>query len=283
MMSSLPKQSIGLYLYEGQGWERAFIHAWRQHGHGKLIAVAHSTVRFWDLRYIDDPKIFDNRGGASIPLPDKIAVNGPAARKTLLDAGYPEKYLANVEALRYLHLIDSVALSQVEREGDLVEKTIKLLILGDIQAANNHPLFQLLGSLPKEMQDKLEITVKPHPSNYIDCDFYSEITYEVTTSPLKDIMGDFDVTFGANQTSANIDIYLFGLPIIIYRDLSLLNFSPLRGISGARFVNTSDELANSLRDAMQKRGHNNNNDTVFWMDKGLLKWKRLVSVINSVN
>ena len=85
------------------------------------------------------------------------------------------------------------------------------------------------------------------------------------------------------KTSANIDIYLFGLPIIIYRDLSLLNFSPLRGISGARFVNTSDELANSLRDAMQKRGHNNNNDTVFWMDKGLLKWKRLVSVINSVN
>ena len=51
-----PRQDKGFYLCENQGWERAFIHAWRKHGHGELIAVPHATVRFWDLRYFADPR-----------------------------------------------------------------------------------------------------------------------------------------------------------------------------------------------------------------------------------
>ena len=35
MLGSLPKQRIGFYLMENQGWERIFLHFWRYHGHGK--------------------------------------------------------------------------------------------------------------------------------------------------------------------------------------------------------------------------------------------------------
>ena len=52
-MASLPRQRLGLYLCENQGWERIFIRAWRKHGHGKLIGVAHSTIGYWDMRYFD--------------------------------------------------------------------------------------------------------------------------------------------------------------------------------------------------------------------------------------
>ena len=29
-ISSLPYQSLGMYLYEGQGWERALIYLWKK-------------------------------------------------------------------------------------------------------------------------------------------------------------------------------------------------------------------------------------------------------------
>jgi len=49
-----------VYLMENQGWERALARAWHTHGHGRLTGVAHSTVRFWDLRYHCDPRRYDS-------------------------------------------------------------------------------------------------------------------------------------------------------------------------------------------------------------------------------
>jgi surface carbohydrate biosynthesis protein (TIGR04326 family) len=72
-----PRQDKGFYLCENQGWERAFIHAWRKHGHGELIAVPHATVRFWDLRYFTDPRTFGTLGAGELPQPDYVALNGP--------------------------------------------------------------------------------------------------------------------------------------------------------------------------------------------------------------
>ena len=53
ILKNIPKQSMGLYLCENQGWERAFIYYWRKYNHGELIGVAHSTISFWDLRYFN--------------------------------------------------------------------------------------------------------------------------------------------------------------------------------------------------------------------------------------
>ena len=50
-LGRMPHQRLGIYLFENQPWEMAFIHAWRKAGHGELLGVAHSTTRFWDIRY----------------------------------------------------------------------------------------------------------------------------------------------------------------------------------------------------------------------------------------
>ena len=47
----LPRQKLGVYVQENQPWEVALLHFWRQFGHGQIIGVPHSTIRFWDLRY----------------------------------------------------------------------------------------------------------------------------------------------------------------------------------------------------------------------------------------
>src|SRR6266513_2814318 len=70
VLRSMPHQATGLYLCENQGWERAMIHAWRKHRHGRLIAVAHSTIRFWDLRYFTDPRTLHSEESHRIPRAD---------------------------------------------------------------------------------------------------------------------------------------------------------------------------------------------------------------------
>ena len=98
-----PHQVKGFYLCENQGWERAFIHAWRKHGHGELTAVPHSTVRFWDLRYFADPRTVQSFGAARLPQADRVALNGPAAIEAYLDAGFPKEIIRECEALRFAH------------------------------------------------------------------------------------------------------------------------------------------------------------------------------------
>ena len=45
-LGKLPKQRVGLYLQENQGWERIFLYFWRKHGHGRIIGVRHATLSF---------------------------------------------------------------------------------------------------------------------------------------------------------------------------------------------------------------------------------------------
>ena len=101
LLSDIPHQEQGYYLSENQSWERAFVNAWRKHSHGRIIAVAHSTIRYWDLRYYDGSmtSIIPD-----LPKPDVLAVNGSAALLNLQKAGYPMEQCVRVEALRYLYL-----------------------------------------------------------------------------------------------------------------------------------------------------------------------------------
>ena len=50
-VKQLPSQNVGFFLYENQPWELALTHLWKQFRHGEIIGVAHTAVRFWDLRY----------------------------------------------------------------------------------------------------------------------------------------------------------------------------------------------------------------------------------------
>ena len=43
IFKEIPKQKIGLFLYENQPWEHAFIRAWRLNGHGKIIGYTPTT------------------------------------------------------------------------------------------------------------------------------------------------------------------------------------------------------------------------------------------------
>ena len=125
--ADLPKQSIGVYLQENQGWELGMIHSWRDNAHGELIGFPHATVRFWDLRYFFDQRSYC-RSQVALPMPDFVAASGKSVKSIYLESGYPAKDLVEVEALRFLYL-DKANNKQL-LSTSFAGKRSKILILG---------------------------------------------------------------------------------------------------------------------------------------------------------
>lgn len=275
-VSDLPHQRVGFYLCENQSWERALTHAWRKHGHGQLIAVPHSTIRFWDLRFFADPRTINSSNLYPMPQADLTALSGKVAIDNCLKAGYPKKAIVECEALRYLYL-DKL------RAGSREEKTteeIKVLILGDYMPSCTVKMLQLLeGALP-HMTVPATYTIKPHPSYQVNPEDYPSLNLKVVTDHLEKILYNFDVAYSANKTSASVDSYIAGLQTVVMLDNSELNFSPLRGQPEVLFVRGPEKLAEALQTARQNTIKRPESSDFFFLDPELQRWKKLLSPFN---
>jgi len=273
-MSSLPKQQTGLYLCENQGWERAFIHYWKKHGHGELIGVAHSMVRYWDLRYFDDPQVWQSKDALAQPLPDKIALNGPVAFKAYSGANQPKDRLVEVEAIRYqyLKLLKRKTNSFCSNSD---QKT--LLILGDYISKTTHQMLRLLDCLEQSALVKYEIIFKPHPATQIPLDRYKKFNLRETSTALNKLIPKIDVVLSTGNTTAAVEPLAAGLPVIVAIENDNFNLSPLRGEQGVCFITTSEDLKTAL-DYLGSAPIKNSQYNFFWTDPELPRWKALLGL-----
>lgn len=264
----LPHQELGVYLLENQGWEMALVHAWRAAGHGRLVGVPHSTVRYWDLRYFFDRRSYERTTGCDLPLADQWAVNGPAARTSCLEGGFPADCLGDVEALRYLYLCHMPPRTP-RQSGPL-----RVLVLGDYLASVTRGQLQLLyDSLPL-LPVPVRFTIKPHPNCPVKLEEYPELKAEVTTAPLATLLAKCDAAYTSNITSAAVDAFCAGVPVISVLDGATLNLSPLREQSGVEYVALPEELARavgSIHGSVPRGGRH-----FFTLDEDLPRWRRLL-------
>ena len=272
--SDLPLIKKGFYLCENQGWERVLIHAWRKHGHGQLIAVPHSTRRFWDLRYVQDPRVYSVASAHPLPRPDLTAVNGKAAWEVFLAENHPSELMVECEALRFGYL--DRFLRQAPKSRNPGSAMLEVLILGDYVPSATIRMLKLLEAAVSQIGDRVKFTLKPHPNFPVQPADYPSLNLRIVTDPLASILRDFDLAYSSNATSAAVDAYLAGLPVVVMLDGSQLNFSPLRGRSGARFVNTPGELVGALRTAGQGSIANPATSEFFFLDPKLPRWARLL-------
>jgi surface carbohydrate biosynthesis protein (TIGR04326 family) len=273
-MRDLPPQKKGLYLFENQAWERALIHAWRKNGHGQLIAVQHSMIRFWDLRYFPDPRTVRSSDPYPMPQADLVALNGKAAVDAYLSLDYPKQAIAECEALRYGHL-NNIRAGRSSRKAK--GSPVKVLIVGDYMSSANIRILQLLEAAAPQMSDSLAYTMKPHPNLPVKATEYPSLHLKVVTAPLGEILHDFDIAYCSNLTSAAVDAYLAGLPVVVVLDDTELNLSPLRGESGVSFVSTPEELAKALRTSTcECAATNPNPSSFFFLNPELPRWSHLL-------
>lgn len=267
-----PTQSQGVYLCENHGWERALIHAWRKHGHGRLIAVAHATVRFWDLRYSTDARTLRSPARYSIPLPDVTALNGEVAVLAYRSSNYPRETV-ECEALRYAHL----AGVRQNRKRPAASEAVRVLALGDISRVCSLNLLTQLQAAAAELPTAFSYSLKAHPVCDVDPNEFPALRLASTSRPLGEIARDFDIAVSANATSAAVDLHLAGVPVVVVLDASELNFSPLRGRPNVRFAASPAELAAILRSPETWGKNDTDADDFFFLDSQLPRWRRLLS------
>ncbi len=275
VLRDLPHQSVGLFLCENQAWERALVHAWKKYSHGRLIAVQHSTVRFWDLRYFVDRRAFDLQGACALPRGDLLALNGRAALDAETAAGYPRAAMVECEALRFGYL-QYIATRASTMRGD--DGPLRVLILGDYSPVITHKMLRLLELAAVRFEADARYTVKPHPGCPVNPQSYPSLSLQVSTEPLGRILQAVDVAYASSVTSAAVDAYCAGLPVAVLMTHEDLLFSPLRGQAGAHFVAAPEELATVLRQARNLSAKPRASDDFFFLDPALPRWRRLLNL-----
>lgn len=271
MLGNLPMQKMGIYIAENQPWELALIHAWKLKGHRKLIGVPHTIVRYWDLRYFHDPRSYDDKGPGAFPMPDSLAVNGPEAYSSLLSAAYPSSQLLEVEALRFLYL------KQMERKiYKHGRNVLRILVCGDFLEKNNNKVITWLESVSRRLPPETEYIIKSHPACPINVKKNAGINFNVSDSPLSELLMKCDVVFTSNSTSASISAYIYGLDVIQVLDGNTFNLSPLRGLDNVVYVRNANDLLNALNKLNNNIPRNSNENSYFYLNEDLLRWRELL-------
>ncbi len=273
VIERLPPCRRILYLMENQPWEMAFVQLWKHRRSEPLIGVPHSSIRYWDLRFFSDSGAHRAEPYARPPIPSVVAANGPGARKSLDKSGIPAEHIVEVEALAYLYL------EEVRRTAGRHARSnasMRVLVLGDFLHYQNVALLTMLHNSLILTQQQLIVTVKPHPLCLIDQRDYPLLQFNIDTRPLSKQLSECDIVLAANGTSASAEAHQYGLPVITILNGETFNFSPLRGVLGAVFVDSPAHLAHAL-DRVVLNDHAQRAD-YFFVDTSLQRWKHLLSL-----
>ena len=268
LLKSLPTQKTGLFLCENQPWEAAFTYAWHKCGHGKLVAVVHAPIRFWDFRYFTLGRALHEspQTATSKPTPSVIAVNSEISRVFMEVAQAPANRICEVESLMFNHLIATTP----------AENSMKnvLLIVGDFFPHLNDRLINLVGNTEQIRTTNLEIVFKPHPMNSSLPDFSGLPSVQISTADLGDLLPLTHTAISCNSSTAALECFLYGVKTISYVDPEALNSSPLRGVLGAVFVTSSEQLNVALTDTQSR---NQENHSLLILDPSTPRWIKLLA------
>ena len=209
-----------------------------------------------------------------MPQPNLIALNGKVAVDAFLGTDYPKEANVECEALRYSHIND-IRVGQSSTKEKI--KTINVLILGDHNPSATTKMLRLLEAATQHIITLTEYTVKSHPNFTVKVEDHSSLNLKVVISPLGEVIHDFDIAYSSNSTSAALDAYLAGLPVVVMLDETELNLSPLRSQTGVRFVSTPEELAEALRMEHRNTASRLNSSDFFFLNPELPRWTHLLT------
>ena len=274
-LKAKPQKNLGVFLQENQGWEFSFIQVWRKISYGTLIGFPHSTVRFWDLRYHFNPKSFQNDiQDQPLPMPDIIATNGTASKRALIEGGHLAARLVDVESLRHLYL-GNINFKRMNHEVKS-RPPIKLLVMGDYLPSNTAKQMQLLKKVAELYADEIQITIKKHPANPFLPEICANIDHIISDDPIEKLLINCDIAFSSSVTSAAVDAYCSGTPLISVLDPNILNLSPLREQTSVYFIKNSQELISAISGIIHSNPILTRKIEYFTIDKNLPRWRQIL-------
>jgi len=115
---------------------------------------------------------------------------------------------------------------------------------------------------------------KPHPMNTKLPDLSGLTHVQVSNSNLGELLPRTSVAICCNSSTAALECYVSGVKTISYIDPEALNSSPLRGVTGAVFVTSSEQLDVALDDT---RADHHHGQPLLIIDPATPLWKELLA------
>lgn len=269
LFKNLPKHDYGMYLFENQPWEKAFVRCWKKYNQGKLIGYCHTTVNFWNLNYFNI-KDYNSSDDFKKFSPDLIAVSSEISKNFIVNQSINLDKVIEVEALRYNWILD--------KKKDLNDKRIenrKIIFLGDYDKNINDKLIKILKQSKDELMELgFQVSYKPHPATKIK-NIDNKIS--VIKEDLEDLINNYRYIVSSNSTSAIIETLSCGLNTFLFIDKNNFNLSPIKNTKiekNVEFFFTKDELINKIENSQ------NNFEAVeyYYLDKELKRWKKILEI-----
>jgi len=264
-VKATPVQAKGVYLQEFQPWEIALVHYWKKCNRNDLIAMPHSTHRYWDLRYFFAEKFFAQY--AQDIFPDHIAVNGDYSFERCLENGYPEAILKPVEALRYIHH-PNTPLKRKSTE----KEVLNVLICCDYQTKTSERLFEMVDKATKTGKLKCNVKVRMHPAFPLPPELLNQYNFEISKEEMLTALQETDWVITSNLSAIVVDGYYQGCKIAQLSDGIYFNLSPLRGVVDDLLFNSVEEL----KEMILKQNQEKKSISYFLNDLKIKKWSLIL-------
>ena len=269
LFKNLPKHDYGMYLFENQPWEKAFVRCWKKYNQGKLIGYCHTTVNFWNLNYFNI-KDYNSSDDFKKFSPDLIAVSSEISKNFIVNQSINFDKVIEVEALRYNWILD--------KKKDLNDKLIenrKIIFLGDYDKNINDKLIKILKQSKDELMDLgFQVSYKPHPATKIK-NIDNKIS--VIKEDLEDLINNYRYIVSSNSTSAIIETLSCGINTFLFIDKNNFNLSPIKNTKiekNVEFFFTKDELISKIENSQ------NSFEALeyYYLDKELKRWKKILEI-----
>jgi surface carbohydrate biosynthesis protein (TIGR04326 family) len=99
---------------------------------------------------------------------------------------------------------------------------------------------------------------------------------QMAIEPVSALLINCDVAYTSAITSAAVEAYCIGVPVVSALDPKKLNLSPLRKCKGVYFATTPEELAYSILFAASTTHSTDLKSEFFNLDNNLIRWKKLL-------
>tara|TARA_Y100000590_G_scaffold381825_1_gene451320 strand:+ start:9286 stop:11202 length:1917 start_codon:yes stop_codon:yes gene_type:complete len=269
IMKKMPQKKLGIFLFENQSWEKAFIHAWQKYNHGKLIGYCHTTVNYWHLNYFEDIRTINSFAEFSQNKPDFLAVSGSIAKNNLIDFGYKKKKILSVESLRYSYL------SKLIKKKSFSKKNKKILILGDHQTETTDVMLDSFKNLESSFKKKFKFYFKPYPANQSDYKNFKVKSLVRIDKPFNKIINDFYAIITSRSSAAALEAHFIGKKVIIFLEKNEINSSPLFGVKNVNYAVSENDLKNKILKLSKKS--NKLNGSYFYINLSLIRWQKILN------
>ena len=246
-------------MFENLFWEKLINYYWKKYNHGKLIALMHNVIGFWDFRYhLNDHKKY---------LPSLIFSNSKYNKKIFMDMNF-NKQITKILQVNTLNYINSI------KKKKYSDKKYKILIIGDINIKNTEKLLNIDCSVTRE-NSQYKLFFKPHPANLANIKKSKERSVTIVNELNFEKYG---IVINTTTSSTYIEALVANKKALIFLDVE--NFNSVAIPQNQNLIYFSDE--NSLRQSLLKKNKYKNFN---YYNNGykFLQWSQILCKIKENN